>query len=103
MSAFLRQKERLLGALRDEGGLFENRFLQRLLGRARAGVAASSQEADTIDATLATIRQEVHRDLAPGNATPGVLDRREAARLLRRLRALGHQTHPHARNLAQLL
>ena len=102
MAAFLDQKERLLAALCDEGGLFEIRFLRRLLKREQVAVAEATTEAVEITVTVTTIRQSFLLDLAPDDNTPGVIDAEEAQRYLRELSALGAATRHHAGQLEQL-
>ncbi len=68
-----------------------------------AAVTACSVSAQSIDHDLAGIRDQLQRDTSASDDTPFVLDRRETARLLRRLRALGHATTPHAAHLRSLL
>ena len=102
VAAFLAQKTRFLSAVRDEGGLFEMRFLGRLVKREQDAVTIASVEADTIKVNVSDLRQEIMRDLAATDNTPGVIDAAEATVLLRKLQGLGRNATAHAHHLDQL-
>lgn len=102
VAAFLAQKTRFLSAVRDEGGLFEMRFLGRLVKREQDAVTLASAEADTIRTSVCDLRQEIMQDLASTNDTPGVIDAGEAKELLRKLSGLGRNATAHANHLDQL-
>lgn len=103
LAAFLAQKTRLLTALRDEGGLFECRFLARLIDRERNAVTLCSAEADTLKRRTCTLRQKVMAALSPADDTPGRIDPQEAQEILNDLGALGRHTTTHATHLSHLL
>jgi hypothetical protein len=89
LMAFLRQKAKLLAALNDEGGLFECRFLARLVERCTSGIEAAHTEAVELNTGLTELRQQLLLDLAPTDDTPGQLDPTEQQSLLQRLASLG--------------
>ena len=103
MAAFLTSKMRLLSAVSDEGGLFECRFLVRLLTREQAAVATATTEATSLDSHLSALSSQLRRDLAPTDDTPGVLDAPELAPLQRALKRLGHDAHAHTAHLQTLV
>jgi hypothetical protein len=101
MQAFLAQKSRLLAALNDEGGLFECRFLARLLDREQAGVTLASAQADTIQTEVTGLRQKALGYINDPRS-PGQIDNHEAALLMQDLRRLGLHAQHHATHLEKL-
>jgi hypothetical protein len=102
MAAFLAQKSKLLAAINDEGGLFECRFLGRLLAREQVAVATAHTEALSLGGHLSALREQIEADLAPTDDTPGVLDTSELQRFRKRLAALGHDASAHTAHLEAL-
>lgn len=102
LGAFMKQKQRQLVAQQDRGGLFEHRFVDRLIHRTTVGVTEAHSEAVGIQSGLASIRRDFLLDIAPTDDTPGRIDPREQRRLLRKLAALGHTTRHHEQHLEQL-
>lgn len=103
MSGFLAQKTRLLTALNDEGGLFECRFLGRLLERSTAGITTAHTGAVEIHTGLAELRQQLLLDLSLDDDTPGALDPQEQSRLLKLMARLGLTTRHHEGQIKELL
>ena len=103
VSAFLRVKERVLTALRDDGGLFELRFLRGQVEREQAQVLLASRQAGTIDTRLGALRAKIERETSPGDDTPGILDARESAEILHELTATTRHAHAHATTLDRLV
>lgn len=101
--AFLAQKNRLLAALRDEGGLFEIRLLSRWAKREQDAVTLASAEADTLKIRATTLRQKVMAALSPADDTPGHIDPKEAQELLTDLATLGRHATTHATHLNRLV
>ncbi|HWA27838.1 MAG TPA: hypothetical protein VG734_19440 [Lacunisphaera sp.] len=101
LAAFLAQKARLLAALRDEGGLFELRFLSRLVKREQDAVVIAAASATTINTSVSTLRQDFLAALADDH-TPGEIDPQEAATLQRALALLSTRTTRHANQLERL-
>lgn len=102
MIAFLEHKERALTAIRDEGGLFENRFFRRLVTRERFEVKACADEAAGAGDSVTAIRDQIRRDLAKSDDTPGIIDPLEAAHLERRLSRLDKNMVAHTKHLQDL-
>jgi hypothetical protein len=100
--AFLAQKVRLLTAAGDEGGLFECRFLGRLVERLGAALGLARTQSLALEQGIAALDEEIRRETAPDDDTPGILDARELARLRRRLRALGHEATTHTAHLSTI-
>lgn len=103
ISAFLARKRDQLAELQDEGGLFEIRFLDRLVRREQVAVAKSAIRASDLDCEVGEINEQLARDLAPDDDTPGVLDATELVRLQGSLNRLGHHAEIHTAHLQQLV
>lgn len=103
LAAFFAQKAKLLAALKDEGGLFECRFLSRLVKREQDAVTLCTAEADTIKSRTCSLRQKVMAALSPTDDTPGIIDPKEAQELLNDLGTLGRQATTHANHLSRLV
>lgn len=102
LAAFVALKIKLLTALKDEGGLFECRFLANLIERERAAVATATVEAGTIQEQVADLRRLLLRETSPADDTPGVLDPLETEAFLRKVGQLGNTARHHTGHLQQL-
>lgn len=102
LAAFVAAKLKLLVALKDEGGMFECRFMARLLERSIRCIATAHSDAVDIDSQLSTLSSQLRRDLAADDDTPGILDPVESEQLLKKVAALGLTARHHASHLEQL-
>ncbi|HVT74600.1 MAG TPA: hypothetical protein VHD61_15810 [Lacunisphaera sp.] len=103
LAAFIATKAKLLAALKDEGGLFECRFLANLIERERTEVDTARVDAEEIGDEVAQLRRKMLRDLAPDDRSPGVIDAREAQELLHDLSQIGTNARHHVGHLTHLL
>ncbi len=102
LAAFVAQKVKQLTALRDEGGLFECRFLSRLIERIRTGITGAHTESVQIQDGVADLRQFLLRETGPADDTPGVLDPLESEVFLQKVAHLGTTARHHTGQLEQL-
>jgi hypothetical protein len=102
LGAFLASKARLLTAAKDEGGLFEIRFMGRLLGRGQSAVTTAATNAATAHEEATALRDFVLRETSDDDDTPREIDSRERRQLLKLLGTHTHTTRHHAGELEHL-
>jgi hypothetical protein len=102
IAAFLAAKTKILSALRDEGGLFEIRFLQRLVVREQRDVAIAAVDAIALLQDEIQLEQTMAEITSPSGPEGAAISFAEKQLLNNAVTRLHQHAQHHATQLSQL-